>query len=103
MVLIKVIGCAEYAEFKRKLLSFCEKTGLRYKAVAEIRKLRQQLTNEINLNISDINLSIDPKYVSYIIEVFYSGVFMFFILDQLFSDKISLFSYYLYLLYTYQD
>jgi len=108
MVLIKVIGCAEYAEFKRKLFSFCEKTGLRYKAVAEIRKLRQQLTNEINLNISDLNLSIDPKYVSYIIEFFYSGVFvcfeLFFILDQLFSDKISLFllCYYLYLLYAYQ-
>lgn len=63
MVLIKVIGCAEYAEFKRKLFSFCEKTGLRYKAIAEIRKLRQQLTNEINLNISDLNLSIDPKMV----------------------------------------
>lgn len=79
MVLIKVIGCAEYAEFKRKLLSFCEKTGLRYKAVAEIRKLRHQLTNEINLNISGLNLSIDPKYVSiimYIIKFLYSGVFV---------------------------
>lgn len=87
MVLIKVIGCAEYAEFKKKLLSFCEKTGLRYKAVAEIRKLRQQLTNEINLNISGLNLSIDPKYVSiiiYIIEFLYSGDFVCFELFFLF-------------------
>lgn len=68
MVLIKVIGLAEYTGSKGRLLPFCEKTGLRHKAVIEIRKLRQQLTNEINLNVPDLNLTINPKYVSYIIE-----------------------------------
>ncbi|XP_054016492.1 probable ATP-dependent RNA helicase kurz [Hylaeus anthracinus] len=61
MVLIRAVGAAEYAGTKGKLLSFCEKHGLRHKAVVEIRKLRQQLTNEINLNVPDLNLTIDPQ------------------------------------------
>lgn len=63
MVLIRAIGAVEYAGSKGQLLSFCEENGLRHKAVVEIRKLRQQLTNEINLNVPDLNLTIDPKYV----------------------------------------
>lgn len=70
MVLIRAIGTAEYANSKGKLLLFCEENGLRHKAVVEIRKLRQQLTNEINLNVPNLNLIIDPKYVSFIINVF---------------------------------
>lgn len=69
MVLIKAIGAAEYAGSKGKLLSFCEENGLRHKAVVEIRKLRQQLTNEINLNMPNLNLAIDPKYASHILDV----------------------------------
>ncbi|XP_011697160.1 PREDICTED: probable ATP-dependent RNA helicase kurz [Wasmannia auropunctata] len=61
MVLIRAIGTAEYAGSKGRLLSFCEENGLRHKAVVEIRKLRQQLTNEINLNVPNLNLIIDPK------------------------------------------
>ncbi|XP_066602003.1 probable ATP-dependent RNA helicase kurz [Prorops nasuta] len=61
MVLIRAIGAAEYAGSKGKLLPFCEEHGLRHKAVIEIRKLRQQLTNEINLNIPNLNLTVDPK------------------------------------------
>lgn len=61
MVLIKAIGAAEYAGSKGKLISFCEENGLRHKAIVEIKKLRQQLTNEINLNVPDINLIIDPR------------------------------------------
>ncbi|XP_014479502.1 PREDICTED: probable ATP-dependent RNA helicase kurz [Dinoponera quadriceps] len=61
MVLIKAIGAAEYEGSKGKLLFFCEQNGLRHKAVVEIRKLRQQLTNEINLNMPELNLSIDPR------------------------------------------
>ncbi|XP_076653384.1 putative ATP-dependent RNA helicase kurz [Halictus rubicundus] len=61
MVLIRAVGAAEYAGTKGKLLPFCEEHGLRHKAVVEIRKLRQQLTNEINLNIRDLNLTIDPQ------------------------------------------
>lgn len=67
MILMRAVGAAEYAGTKGKLLSFCEKHGLRHKAVVEIRKLRQQLTNEINLNIQDLNLIIDPQYVPRII------------------------------------
>lgn len=63
MVLIRAVGSAEYAGTKGKLFSFCEEYGLRHKAIVEIRKLRQQLTNEINLNIQDLNLIIDPQYV----------------------------------------
>ncbi|KAF3423576.1 hypothetical protein E2986_06215 [Frieseomelitta varia] len=63
MVLIRAIGGAEYAGAKGKLLCFCEEHGLRHKAVVEIRKLRQQLTNEINLNIQTLNLIINPEYV----------------------------------------
>ncbi|KAL6256172.1 hypothetical protein P5V15_012288 [Pogonomyrmex californicus] len=61
MVLIRAIGTAEYAGSKGRLLSFCEENGLRHKAVVEIRKLRHQLTNEINLNVPELNLVIDPK------------------------------------------
>lgn len=35
--------------------------GIRSKAITEIRKLRLQLTNEINLNLSDVGLCVDPK------------------------------------------
>lgn len=63
MVLIRAIGGAEYAGAKGKLFRFCEEHGLRHKAVVEIRKLRQQLTNEINLNIQNLNLVINPEYV----------------------------------------
>jgi len=61
MVLIRAIGAAEFQGSKGKLLSFCENNGLRHKAVIEIRKLRQQLTNEINLNMPNLNLMINPK------------------------------------------
>ncbi|KAG7212083.1 hypothetical protein KM043_012436 [Ampulex compressa] len=61
MVLIRAIGAAEYAGSKGKLLQFCEEHGLRHKAVVEIRKLRQQLTNEINLNVPNLNMIIDPQ------------------------------------------
>lgn len=61
MVLIRAVGAAEYAGSKGKILNFCEEHGLRPKAITEIRKLRQQLTNEITLNIPELNLSIDPK------------------------------------------
>ena len=61
MVLIRAVGAAEYAGTKGKLISFCEGHGLRHKAIVEIRKLRQQLTNEINLNLQDLDLTIDPQ------------------------------------------
>ncbi|XP_034939806.1 probable ATP-dependent RNA helicase kurz isoform X2 [Chelonus insularis] len=61
MVLIRAVGAAEYAGSKGKILKFCEENGLRHKAIVEIRKLRQQLANEIALNIPKLDLSIDPN------------------------------------------
>jgi ATP-dependent RNA helicase DHX37/DHR1 len=42
MVLLKAIGASE---FEGLTPAFCEKHGLRYKAMVEIRQLRAQLTN----------------------------------------------------------
>lgn len=61
MVLLKAIGAAEYANSEGKLQEFCDDDGLRLKGVQEIRKLRIQLTNEINLNVKNLSLSVNPK------------------------------------------
>lgn len=60
-VLLRAVGAAEYAHSMGKLAEFCQDNGLRLKAVTEIRKLRIQLTNEINLNMPDVELNVDPK------------------------------------------
>lgn len=60
-VLLRAVGAAEYAHSTGKLNEFCKENGLREKAVSEIRKLRIQLTNEINLNMPDVELNVDPK------------------------------------------
>ncbi|KAJ6635942.1 putative ATP-dependent RNA helicase kurz [Pseudolycoriella hygida] len=62
-VLLRAVGESEYAGSEGKLKEFCETNGLRPKAVAEIRKLRVQLTNEINLSLNDVGLCVDPKMV----------------------------------------
>lgn len=59
MVLLRAVGAAECS--KSSLEEFCEKNGLRHKAIVEIRKLRVQLTNQINLNIPNLNLAVDPN------------------------------------------
>ncbi|PSN33185.1 putative ATP-dependent RNA helicase kurz [Blattella germanica] len=61
MVLLRAVGAAEYSDRQGKLLSFCADNGLRHKAVVEIRKLRLQLTNEVNLNLPELNLCVDPQ------------------------------------------
>lgn len=61
VVLLRAVGAAEYAHSMGKLDDFCRDNGLRPKAIAEIRKLRVQLTNEINLSMSNVALSVDPK------------------------------------------
>lgn len=61
VVLLRAVGAAEYANSMGKLDEFCRDNGLRPKAIGEIRKLRVQLTNEINLSMSDVALSVDPK------------------------------------------
>lgn len=59
MVLLKAVGAAEYAHQKGSLESFCMENGLRHKAIIEIRKLRHQLTNEIKINVPDVDLCVD--------------------------------------------
>lgn len=61
MVLLKAVGAAEYSHSQGKLSTFCDENGLRLKAVQEIRKLRVQLTNDINLNVPNLELAVDPK------------------------------------------
>uniref|UniRef100_A0A1B0DJ94 RNA helicase n=1 Tax=Phlebotomus papatasi TaxID=29031 RepID=A0A1B0DJ94_PHLPP len=61
MVLLRATGGAEYAGSQHKLPEFCQKNGLRLKGITEIRKLRVQLTNQLNLNIPNVEASVDPK------------------------------------------
>lgn len=61
MVLLKAVGAAEFSHSQGKLQEFCDENGLRLKAVQEIRKLRVQLTNDINLNVPNLELAVDPK------------------------------------------
>lgn len=42
MVCLKAVGAAEFSGCTQQ---FCEQTGLRLKAISEVRKLRVQLTN----------------------------------------------------------
>ena len=42
MIYLKAIGACEYSD---NISVFCERYGLREKAVREVRKLRAQLTN----------------------------------------------------------
>ena len=60
MVLLRAVGAAEYAGSKGELVKFCTENGLRHKAITEVRKLRVQLTNEINLSITNVDLNVDP-------------------------------------------
>ncbi|XP_036215219.2 probable ATP-dependent RNA helicase kurz [Bactrocera oleae] len=61
MVLLRAVGAAEYAGSQGKLAQFCAENGLRPKALTEVRKLRVQLTNEINLNVTGVDLCVDPS------------------------------------------
>jgi ATP-dependent RNA helicase DHX37/DHR1 len=61
MVLIRAVGAGEYSSKKGKLTKFCIENGLREKAMIEIRKLRQQLTNEILLSVPNLNVDVNPE------------------------------------------
>ncbi|CAH0696581.1 unnamed protein product [Spodoptera exigua] len=60
-VLLRAIGAAEYAYVKGEEEIFCAKYGLREKAIKEIRKLRKQLTSEINLSVAGVDVVVDPE------------------------------------------
>ena len=58
MILIRAVGACEYAGYTQE---FCEQNGLRYKAMIEIRKLRNQLTNKVNDIWPNLNVIMNPK------------------------------------------
>nr|XP_049699205.1 probable ATP-dependent RNA helicase kurz isoform X1 [Helicoverpa armigera] len=60
-VMLRAVGAAEYAFVKGEEELFCAKYGLREKAIKEIRKLRKQLTSEINLSVSGVDVTVDPQ------------------------------------------
>ncbi|XP_063237576.1 probable ATP-dependent RNA helicase kurz [Bacillus rossius redtenbacheri] len=60
MVLMGAIGAAEYANSQGRLEEFCRASGLRPKAVAEVRKLRRQLCSEVNASVPGLQLAVDP-------------------------------------------
>ena len=57
MVLLSAIYATEYAGCTR---DFCDRHGLRFKAMQEIRKLRRQLANEM----STLKVVLDPKTIA---------------------------------------
>lgn len=59
-VLLRGIGGAEYANSRGKLEEFCNEHKIRLKGIIEARKIRIQLTNEINLANPDLNLVVNP-------------------------------------------
>ncbi|CAH0595090.1 unnamed protein product [Chrysodeixis includens] len=60
-VLLRAVGAAEFAYVKGEEDLFCAKYGLREKAIKEIRKLRKQLTSEINLSVAGVDVAVDPE------------------------------------------
>nr|CAD7445397.1 unnamed protein product [Timema bartmani] len=61
MVLISAILAAERAASTGELERFCDANRLRHKAVLEVRRLRLQLTAELNLSVPSLELCVDPK------------------------------------------
>lgn len=60
-VLLRAVGAAEYAYVNGEEELFCAKYGLREKGIKEIRKLRKQLTSEINLSVAGVDVTVDPE------------------------------------------
>ena len=58
MVMLRAVGAAEFCGCSPK---FCQSSGLRHKAMVEVRKLRVQLTNSVNGVNPDAQLYVDPK------------------------------------------
>lgn len=59
MLLLRAVGAFEYEGGSEK---FCESAGLRAKAMNEIRKLRKQLTLEVNVLVEgNSQVSLDPQ------------------------------------------
>ncbi|XP_076859580.1 putative ATP-dependent RNA helicase DHX37 [Brachyhypopomus gauderio] len=59
--LMVMLGAVGACEFSGCTPEFCEKNGLRYKAMLEIRRLRGQLTNAVNAVCSEAGVCVDRK------------------------------------------
>ncbi|XP_072271861.1 probable ATP-dependent RNA helicase DHX37 [Pyxicephalus adspersus] len=78
MVMLGAVGACEYSGLTPK---FCERNGLRYKAMMEIRRLRGQLTSAVNSLCPDVRIYLDSKMppptesqVNYLRQIVMSGL-----------------------------
>ncbi|XP_068099941.1 probable ATP-dependent RNA helicase DHX37 [Hyperolius riggenbachi] len=78
MVMLGAVGACEYSGLTPK---FCERNGLRFKAMMEIRRLRGQLTTAANSLCPDVSIFLDPKMppptesqVNYLRQIVMSGL-----------------------------
>ncbi|KAM5193099.1 putative ATP-dependent RNA helicase DHX37 [Mantella aurantiaca] len=78
MVMLGAVGACEYSGLTNK---FCERNGLRFKAMMEIRRLRGQLTTAINSLCPDVTIFLDSKMppptesqVNYLRQIVMSGL-----------------------------
>lgn len=78
MVMLGAVGACEYSGLTPK---FCERNGLRFKAMMEIRRLRGQLTTAVNSLCPDVTIFLDSKMppptesqVNYLRQIVMSGL-----------------------------
>ncbi|XP_075689607.1 putative ATP-dependent RNA helicase DHX37 isoform X2 [Rhinoderma darwinii] len=78
MVMLGAVGACEYSGLTP---AFCERNGLRFKAMMEIRRLRGQLTTTVNSLCPDISIFLDSKMqpptesqVNYLRQIVMSGL-----------------------------
>ncbi|KAM4053299.1 putative ATP-dependent RNA helicase DHX37 isoform 1-T2 [Anomaloglossus baeobatrachus] len=78
MVLLGAVGACEYSGLMPK---FCERNGLRFKAMMEIRRLRGQLTTAVNSLCPEVSIFLDSKMppptesqVNYLRQIVMSGL-----------------------------
>ncbi|XP_040272163.1 probable ATP-dependent RNA helicase DHX37 isoform X1 [Bufo bufo] len=78
MVMLGAVGACEYSGLTP---TFCERNGLRFKAMMEIRRLRGQLTTAVNSLCPDVSIFLDSKMqppsesqVNYLRQIVMSGL-----------------------------
>ncbi|XP_063820666.1 probable ATP-dependent RNA helicase DHX37 isoform X2 [Pseudophryne corroboree] len=79
--LIVMLGAVGACEYSGLTPNFCERNGLRFKAMMEIRRLRGQLTTTVNTLCSDVSIFLDSKMqpptetqVNYLRQIVMSGL-----------------------------
>ncbi|XP_030245861.1 probable ATP-dependent RNA helicase kurz [Drosophila navojoa] len=61
MLMLRAVCVCDRQDNDKDLIRHCEANWIRYNAMKEVRKLRSQLVNAINVLIPDINLFVNPK------------------------------------------